>query len=137
MTVNLNDASVALAGFARRYNEVLAGPRDDPAWDRLVHSVPKGAAHSPLGWAAHSAALLEALAAVAHELPSTKSPVLLRSVVAEPGANVGVAEVIATIKSAGDAASAAVKARSRPDKMSAENTRASRMSAGTVLDESL
>ena len=39
-SVSQGDAVVAVRSFPRRYREALAGPADDPAWDRIVRRRP-------------------------------------------------------------------------------------------------
>jgi hypothetical protein len=53
------DAVVAVRSFPRRYRQALAGPADDPAWDRIVRRRPTPTTFSALEYTGHVAMAIE------------------------------------------------------------------------------
>ena len=58
-SVSQGDAVVAVRSFPRRYREALAGPADDPAWDRIVRRRPSPGTFSALEYTGHVAMAME------------------------------------------------------------------------------
>jgi hypothetical protein len=114
MSLNMNDAMVALRSFGRRYGEVVNGPIGDDAWERKVHTAqPKS--HSALAYVAHATATLSALASAVNALPNTKEPMLVLPDIVEPNVDVLPMTLVAGLKTAGAGAAAAIEARSHDD----------------------
>jgi hypothetical protein len=114
MSLNKNDAMVAMRSLGRRYGEVVNGPVGDDAWERKVRAAPpKG--HSALAYVAHATATLAVLASAVSALPNTKEPLLSLPTIAEPNRDVEPMTLVAGLKSAGAGAAAALDARSHDD----------------------
>jgi hypothetical protein len=114
MSLNMNDAAVALRSFGRRYGEVVNGPVGDDAWERKVRAVqPKS--HSALAYVAHAAASIDALAVALIALPKTKEPVLSLPAIGEPTNDATASSLVQQVKTAGANAAAALDARSHDD----------------------
>jgi hypothetical protein len=58
-SVSQGDAVVAVRSFPRRYREALAGPADDPAWDRIVRRRPSPEVFSAIEYTGHVAMAIE------------------------------------------------------------------------------
>ena len=58
-SISLNDAVVAVRSYPRRYREALAGPADDPDWDRIVRRRPSPGTFSAIEYTGHLAMALE------------------------------------------------------------------------------
>ncbi len=58
-TISQGDAVVAVRSFPRRYREALAGPADDPAWDRIVRRRPSPDTFSAIEYTGHLAMAME------------------------------------------------------------------------------
>jgi hypothetical protein len=113
MSLNMNDAAVALRSFGRRYNEVVTGPTGDDAWERKVRST--GGNGSALAHVEHATKTLQELTRALTALPSTKEPALTIPNLTEPSTDDSVKELVAALKSAGAEAGAALEARSHDD----------------------
>jgi hypothetical protein len=114
MSLNMNDAMVALRSFGRRYGEVVNGPVGDDTWERKVHTAqPKS--HSALAYVAHATATLSALASAVNALPNTKEPILTLPSITEPNTDLEPMTLVAGLKTAGAGAAAALEARSHDD----------------------
>ena len=71
----MRDAAVTVRSLPRRFGEILNGPVDDDAWDRLVRTAdPSG--RSAAGWAAQTSTLLTALGTAIAALPMTARPAI-------------------------------------------------------------
>jgi hypothetical protein len=58
-SISQGDAVVAVRSFPRRYREALAGPADDPAWDRIVRRRPSPEVFSAIEYTGHVAMAME------------------------------------------------------------------------------
>jgi len=58
-SISQGDAVVAVRSFPRRYREALAGPVDDPAWDRIVRRRPSPEVFSAIEYTGHVAMAME------------------------------------------------------------------------------
>lgn len=114
MTLNMNDAVVALRSFGRRYGEVVNGPVGDEAWEGKVRATPpKGG--SALAHVLFATEYLRALTKALTAMPSTKEPVLTTPHLSEPAADADPTKLIADLKAAGASAGDALDARSHDD----------------------
>jgi hypothetical protein len=115
--MNMADAAITLRSLPRRFGEVLAGPKGDDAWERLVRK-PAANGQSPLGWAARTSSLLDALGSAVAALPIQSRPVVASEVtdteISE--ARLGTpATVLADLKTAANRAADAIDARQHDD----------------------
>ena len=69
----MRDAAVAVRSLPRRFGEILNGPADDDAWDRLVRTA-DSSGRSAAGWAAQTTALVTALGTAIAALSVTARP---------------------------------------------------------------
>jgi hypothetical protein len=106
------DAVVALRSFGRRYSEVLAGPPDDDAWERLIRTSGSGG-HSAFDEVRHAAAKLGAVAALCVALPTVQAPSAATGVM--PSESLETAALITAVRSAAGSAGDALEARSDDD----------------------
>ncbi len=116
--ISFADAVVALRSLPRRFTEVLSGPPDDDAWDRIVRFETGTPPRSAMGWAAAAAALVSSLADALDALPKMSKPsVDLRDEHASsfrPDPTATVADVLATIAAVSSRAATALAGR-RPE----------------------
>jgi hypothetical protein len=115
--MNMADAAVTLRSLPRRFGEVLAGPKGDDGWDRVVR-LPSSNGQSPLGWADRTKTLITALGSAVAALPIQARPALAESIVdaAANEARLGnSATVLADLKTAAIRAADAIEARQHDD----------------------
>lgn len=114
MTLNMNDAGVALRSFGRRYGEVVNGPVGDDGWDRKVRAAVDGGA-SALAQVLYATEYLRALTKALLAMPSTKEPVMHTPRLIEPATGTDSKKLVADLKAAGTDAGEALDARSHDD----------------------
>jgi hypothetical protein len=109
--VNRADAIVALKSFGRRYSELIAGPIDDDAWERLVRTS-DATGKSALAYVATAIEDLSSVATLAMSIgraPSSDGPFL--QTVRDKIDSQAIAELQAMVKSTSQTASSALDAR--------------------------
>ncbi len=114
MSLNMNDAGVALRSFGRRYGEVVNGPVGDDGWDRKVRAVPESGA-SALAHVLVATEYLRALTKALMALQTTKDPVMTTPRLTEPATGADSKKLVADLKAAGTAAGEALDAKSHDD----------------------
>jgi hypothetical protein len=115
--VNRADAVVALKSFGRRYSELVSGPADDDAWDRLVRT-PGTAGKSAVDYTSQAIDDLSAftsLAALVAKVPDkTKSGPLPQAERTTNNAQ-SIAELQAKVQAVASSAALALDARRDED----------------------
>jgi hypothetical protein len=116
--MSMSDAAVALKSLPRRYREIVSGPINDEAWDRLVRSI-DGSGRSALGWTIFTTQLVTALGTAVAELPLTARPTIdlakiVRSRIEASKAST-VEEITADLASNAERAASAIAGRSHDD----------------------
>jgi hypothetical protein len=117
--ISFADAEVALRSLPRRFSEVISGPPDDPAWDRIVRAPSGTPARSALGWAATAASMATNLADLTDDLLRSSAPQLdLRDEAAasfQPDDTTSVASMLDSLRIASTRAADALAARRSED----------------------
>jgi hypothetical protein len=112
--VSRSDAIVALRSFGRRFADVLEGPPDDAAWERLVRHVgPEG--HSAVGFVRAGAYELRSLGKALTALAHDAVPVVDLHPVDEPSIDDTITQLQADVRLAAATAGQALDDRRNED----------------------
>ncbi len=135
--MNMSDAAVTLRSLPRRYSEVLAGPKGDDTWERMVRT-PSKSGVSPLGWAARTTAALTNLGSAVAALPMQARPAMAESVsdaaISEARLG-GPAAILKELKEAADRAADAIDARQHDDFNRSITLNGKELSAHEVVEQ--
>ena len=114
----MRDAAVAVRSLPRRFGEILNGPLDDDAWDRLVRTA-DSSGRSAAGWAAQTAELITALGTAIAALPLTARPTVelakIVSACSEPPQATAIATVLHELSDVAGRAATAIEGRQHSD----------------------
>jgi hypothetical protein len=105
------DAIVALRSFGRRFSEVLVGPPDDDAWERLIRA--SGDGLSAFDEVRQAVATMRSLTSLCVALPGEQAPIVAMAVL--PSENLTTADLITEVRAASAAAGEALETRSDDD----------------------
>ena len=114
----MRDAAVAVRSLPRRFGEILNGPADDDAWDRLVRTA-DSSGRSAAGWAAQTTALVTALGTAIAALSLTARPTVelakIVSARSEPLQAATIATVLHELSDVAGSAATAIEGRLHSD----------------------
>jgi sulfur carrier protein ThiS len=117
-SMSMSDAIVTLKSLPRRFNEALAGPVGDDAWERTIRT-PGPSGRSALGCVGRADAELTALGTAIASIPLEKTPVVnlgpLDRKSFEPSATTEAADVLAQLGVNANRAATAIDGRGPED----------------------